>query len=1033
MDKSKILNRTDEFPDSVKSEFDIEQLPDSSRRKFLGLLGASAAFAAAGCSDYRDKGKIVPYNRKPEDMIIGIADYYATTINVDGLPHSVLVKSREGRPVKIDGNTEDKLFAGKTTAIGQASIIGLYDPDRLKHPQGVKGGNIELFKSDEVKKNWLEIDKSVIDSLKKAVRENKEIAIVANTNYSPTTARVLKEFSEKYPTTKIYTYDFFNDNARQQANELCYGTKSQPSISWHKAKTLLLLEADLLGNEGVLPKQIRQIMQNRNVDDLDNFSRIYCVEAAMSLTGMNADYRFKLTPEAHTLLLKALINSVWNKAQNKPDGLVLTDYFKSITLEKFAEEYGLPLDKLKTLAEDLIANQGKAIIYAGEKMPVSVHILTNFLNEMLGNSLICGKNQKHTRFSLASSKEDWQKLFENMRSGKTEVIIHYDCNPVYHFPPEYKYADALKKVPVSICMSINPSETVELCSIKLPINHDLECFGDYQLVSGIIYTQQPLIAPLFSTRQKEAILLNWMSDHPEEYDEELYYNYLKNNWQEIVYNQVDTVMPFEMFWQTSLHDGFATAKEHFQLCPHKPAEDSTVQNTDGSYKVNAFNFNAIKQVKDYVKRDFTLILSRNYYLGDGRYANNGWLQELPHPVTKICWDNYALMSSSTMKKMGLKKDDLVEVEIEGRKIKLPAMEQPAMADEVVQIELGYGRWAGGTVANEVGVNANILMSKRGGMSDYIYTGATVKKVGGKCKLASSQEHNPIDDEFLKDQHLKRNIIRETTLEHFKKHPHFLHEDHHELENYYPDHQYPGVKWAMVIDLNKCIACANCVAACNVENNIPVVGKDQVIKGRRMHWARIDRYFSGTPEDAIASNQPVFCYQCDLAPCENVCPVVATNHSTDGINQMVYNRCVGTRYCANNCPYKVRRYNFYDFRDHFKNGYYYEDTVKLVHNPEVTVRTRGVMEKCNFCLQRIMEARQEATKQGRDVKGTDVRTACQDACPANAIVFGDMNDPESDVSKLIKHNLNYITLEYLNIKPNISYIAKLRNTKAEDSV
>ncbi len=1032
MNKPNEINiRKAEFPESVTEKFDLEKLPDSSRRKFLGLIGASTAFAVAGCTDYREKGKIVPYNQKPEEAIAGQAEYYATTINIDGIPYSALVKTREGRPIKIDGNPEDHVNQGKITAAGQASILSLYDPDRLKEPQGVKGGKIELFKSDEVRKSWEDIDKTVIESLKKADREGKEIAIVAHTNYSPTQARLFKEFKEKYKTAKVYTYDFFNDTPRQKVWEMCFGKKSFPLVRWHKAKTVVLLEADILGNEGIIPKNIRQIMQNRNVDNLDSFSRIYCFEAAMSLTGMAADYRIKITPEAHTELLKALINEVISKSGIKYE--VYPSELKGYKLVKIAEKYGLPKKKLELLAGELIENKGKSIVYAGDKMPVSVHILTNFLNEILDSKDGFCVNHKAVRFSMPSSLEEMEALVKNMKNGKTEMVIHFDSNPVFHLPDDLGYTAALEEVPVKISLSVNPSETEELCNIKLPVNHDLESWGDFQIVSRLVYMRQPLIAPLFNTREKEAVLLNWMSGTPEEYSEFIYHDYLKKNWRENVFSQANTVFPFEAFWKASVHDGFAKAGgSGFQLCPYKTGEKEISDIISSEEKQNGFNIAALKEAKDITKKDFTLILSKNYFLGDGRYANNGWLQEIPHPVTKISWDNYALMSTITARKLGVWKDDIVEISINGRKIKMPVMNQPGMADGVIQIELGYGRWNAGAAGNDVGRNANVLLSKKGGISDFIFTGVSVKKTGEKYKLVTMQEHHALDYEFLKEKHLSRKIIREGTVEQYKHHPHFLHEKHHELKNYYPDRKYEEVKWAMVIDLNKCTACGNCVAACNVENNIPVVGKDQCGKGREMQWARIDRYYSGTPEDAVASNQPVYCYQCDLAPCENVCPVVATNHSTDGINQMVYNRCVGTRYCANNCPYKVRRFNFYDFRDHFKDGYFYEDSLKLLNNPEVTVRSRGVMEKCNFCLQRIMEARQEATKKGAKIKGSDVKTACQEACPSDAIIFGDMNDPESEVSKLMKHNLNYITLEYLNIKPNISYIARLRNTKAEDS-
>jgi molybdopterin-containing oxidoreductase family iron-sulfur binding subunit len=415
-------------------------------------------------------------------------------------------------------------------------------------------------------------------------------------------------------------------------------------------------------------------------------------------------------------------------------------------------------------------------------------------------------------------------------------------------------------------------------------------------------------------------------------------------------------------------------------------------------------------------------------MGLGKFANNGWLQELPHPVTKVTWDNYAAISPSTAKDLQVENDDVLKINIGDREISIPAMIQPGMANETIVIELGYGRSNAGTVANGVGVNANALLD---GSSQLFFDNATVTKTGETYKLISTQEHHSLDEALVKDLHLSRGIIQEGTLEEYSKHPEFLKEHKHEIFSITENHKYPDVKWAMSIDLNKCLGCSECITSCNVENNVPVVGKDQVEVGREMHWLRIDRYYSGTPDEPIVSTQPMLCQHCDNAPCENVCPVNATNHSPDGLNQMVYNRCVGTRYCANNCPYKVRRFNFYDFRDHFQNEYYQNELTYLVNNPEVTVRSRGVIEKCTFCVQNIMEARENAIRDGKEFDGSNVTTSCQSACPTNAIEFGNSNNSESNVSKHREHNLSYHVLEELNIIPNVTYLAKIRNTHSED--
>ncbi|HEX9252525.1 MAG TPA: 4Fe-4S dicluster domain-containing protein, partial [Ignavibacteriaceae bacterium] len=431
-------------------------------------------------------------------------------------------------------------------------------------------------------------------------------------------------------------------------------------------------------------------------------------------------------------------------------------------------------------------------------------------------------------------------------------------------------------------------------------------------------------------------------------------------------------------------------------------------------------------------KGYTLVIKENYSLADGRFAHNGWLQELPHPISKITWDNYAAVSEKTCKDLGLKNNDVIEITIGDRKLSIPVFMQAGSADEVITIESGYGKNNSGTVASKVGFDAISLLSKVSNYSSWIYSGAAIKKTGDTYELASSQEHHAFDDATTKDLHKSRNIIQEATVAGYIKNPHIIKEKHHdELISVYDPHPYPGLKWGMSIDLNKCTGCGDCVIACNVENNIPVVGKDQVLKSREMQWLRIDRYYSGTPDEPSVSIQPMLCQHCDQAPCENVCPVVATNHSPDGLNQMVYNRCVGTRYCSNNCPFKVRRFNFFNFRDHFRDSYQESPILALMHNPEVTVRSRGVMEKCTFCVQRISEARADATYDKRTLKGSDVTTACQDSCGSNAIHFGDINDKESEFYKYRNHELGYYVLEELNIHPNVTYIAKLRNIHSEE--
>jgi molybdopterin-containing oxidoreductase family iron-sulfur binding subunit len=525
--------------------------------------------------------------------------------------------------------------------------------------------------------------------------------------------------------------------------------------------------------------------------------------------------------------------------------------------------------------------------------------------------------------------------------------------------------------------------------------------------------QQPVIAPLYDTRQTEAILLNWISGDSSAYDESIYHQYLMSNWEKNIYPSLNSELDFKRFWYNSLHDGVVYSKEI-------------------SESIGAFNIASVSEIKPKeFSNNFSLHIKESYSVRDGRFANNGWLQELPHPVSKIVWDNYAAISPKTANDLGLMSNDLVEISTDASSLRIPVFIQPGASDNSITIETGYGRKNGGTVGTGVGFNANTLISSNAGLTPWLYSDVKVKKVSGNYKLVTAQTVYAFNEGLTKDLPAKRGIIKEATVQEYLNNPHFLHhEEKHELKSVNPFYDYTGVKWGMSIDMNRCLGCGECVVACNVENNIPVVGKDQVDKGREMHWIRIDRYYSGTPEDPNVNNQLMICQHCDHAPCENVCPVVATTHSPDGLNQMVYNRCVGTRYCSNNCPYKVRRFNYFNFRDHFRNGFQEAPVFALLMNPEVTVRSRGVMEKCTFCVQRISDARSEATREGRDLKGSDVKTACQEACTTNAIHFGDINNNEEDFSKFRNHELGYFVLEELNIRPNVTYIAKLKNTNSE---
>jgi molybdopterin-containing oxidoreductase family iron-sulfur binding subunit len=989
--------KSNEFMEGVTDDFDESKLPGLSRKKFIALLSASTAFAATACTDYRDKGEIVPYNKRPEETLPGKANYYASTCTGCSQSCGILIKTREGRPIKIDGNPDHPINNGKICAKGQASILNLYDPERLKDPM------ISGRKSD-----WKSVDQEIISHLVDAKKLNKEISIVTGTIVSPAMKRLLDEFTVKFSNTKVYQIELVSDQIRREAWFDSYGSYDYPAIKFEQANVILSLDSDFLGNESSFIENMQKYSTKREVIDKVNFNRLYVAEGRLSATGAMADYRISISPDLQyqfvMMLIKELMKSgsainVSNDIQSKINSL--TD--------------DLQIDKIKValLLKDLNSNRGKSIVYAGNTLSKDVHVAVNMLNEILGNTSLYDYSSSFKSHMPYAKTEELSQLVDSMNNDKVGVVIHLDSNPVFTLPGDFGYEPALKKVPVTLSLTEAVNETSTLCKYALPINNQLESWGDANYRSGVYSLQQPVIAPIFNTRQKEAVILNWISGEASNYKDDIYHKYLMSYFNNNVYSKRNSLSDEKSFWYSVLHDGVVIFKEEIQRT---------------SFRLDAFiNTKLVSKNNGY-----TLHLTESYFVGDGRFTNNGWLHEVPHPISKITWDNYASISPALAKELNVEMNDLIKISSEGKTLTLPVMVQPGIADKTINIELGYGRDVVGDVGKNVGFNAINLMTKNNSLSPFVVSNVSVSKVSGKHKLVSTQEHHSLDDTFVKDFHRIRKIIQEGTVEEYIKDPHFLHHEKHEVFGITREHKYTGVKWAMSIDLNKCTSCTACVTSCNVENNIPVVGKDQVERGREMHWMRLDRYYSGTPEDPIVSNQPMLCQHCDNAPCENVCPVNATNHSPDGLNQMAYNRCVGTRYCSNNCPYKVRRYNFFDFRDHFADEYYQNDLTALINNPEVTVRSRGVMEKCTFCVQRIMEARSDAIAEGRELKGTDVTTACQQACPTNAIVFGDANDPESKISKLREHNLAYHVLEELNIKPNVTYIAKLRNTHPEEN-
>ncbi len=988
----KELHNDPEFLEATKIEPDTSKTSALSRRKFLGLLSASAALAATGCANYRDKGEVIPYNQKPEEVILGLPNFYASTFTDGSNVSGVLLKTREGRPIKVDGNPDHPVSKGKINARGQASILNLYDPGRYREP---------MFSPDRQNHQpvqWKDLTSKIAGELKAASSSGKEIAIVTNTISSPTLKKLLEDFKTTYPTTKVYSYEVFNDSNRKSAWQKCYGTRPMPVVQLDKAKVIVALESDFLETEGDSIESTRMFTQNRDVMKSKDFNRLYCVESAMTITSMNADYRLRLRSDAIEEFVFCLLAEL---SKNKVGTL---DPKPS---EVFTKKYKLDEKVVKHLVDDLEKNAGSSFVLCGEKLPESTHIAVNMLNEILGNTKLFSSEASHVEVMPLSSQQELENLAANMNTGKVGAVIHFGSNPVYNFSSDYNYAEALKKVQTVITMTESQTETGEASNYILACNHDFESWGDHQTRSNFYGTQQPIINPLYNTRQKESILLSWIQNAGD-FTDKIYHEYLKTNWEKNIYPAVGSAASFKNYWNSVLHDGVAPIK--------LKSETNTAINQEALATTN----------KVTVGSGFVVLLQNNNSIGDGRFANNGWLQELPHPVSKIVWDNYAAISVQSAAELGVNNNDMIEISVGNKKQTLPVFIQPGLGDKVIEVSLGYGRTKAGVVGSDVGVNAGALQSKA---HERFLINASVTKASGTYELVSTQEHFPIDPPpLLKDIQYKRHIIQEGTVDEYKKNPKFIKEHRGELDlrAINRTHDYKNVKWAMSIDLNKCTGCGSCVIACNVENNIPVVGKEQVKANREMMWLRVDRYYSGSADEPKISTQPMLCQHCDFAPCENVCPVAATTHSPDGINGMAYNRCVGTRYCSNNCPYKVRRFNYFNFRDHFKDEYYEQDSLSLLHNPEVTVRSRGVMEKCTFCIQRIMTERQNAIEQKREIKGANVKTACQEACPSEAIIFGNANDKESEIAKYREHELGYTVLEEIKVFPNVTYIAKLRN-------
>ncbi len=960
------LSDTPEFRDFVHQEFPAgasEMRDQVSRRTFLSLMGASLAFAGlAGCR--KPVEKILPYVTAPENVIPGVPQHYATTMPLGLEAYGILVENHEGRPTKIEGNELHPATLGATDAWIQASLLGLYDPDRSQRI---------LEKGNE--KNWADFVQFWRSQLEKlTLNQGSGLAIVSESFSSPTLARLMAAFKTKYPQAIWATYEPVSTENEIEGMRLIAGRPLRVDRAFDKAQVVLALDSDFLKSEPGSVRAARGFAAARRiVSERDEMNRLYAVEGVYSLTGAHADHRLRLAPSKIPGFTAALALELNRQGLS----LSVAPQLAGFGNHSFDQNW------LKAVAADLLQHRGSSIVCAGQRQPVAVHALVFAMNEALGNNNQTIMYRDYVDSALPSFSE-LETLVTKLNAGQISSVILLGGNPVHDAPADLSFKSALSKAENSVHLSLYRDETSRSATWHLPMAHYLESWGDARAFDGTASVIQPMIEPLFGGHSAIELLNLLVTG-----EDQRGYDIVRQTWQGL------TTGVFESSWRRALHDGLLADS----------ATPAIAVNTSPSNLAAAMM--GLNPGGDGLEAVFAL--SPQVY--DGRFVNNGWLQEMPHPVSKLTWDNCATISPATAKQLGLSSNDLVQLTANGRSIEVPVWILPGQADNTIGLELGYGRQKFGRVAEGAGFDVYPLRVSAG---MHLATGVALTKVGREYELVSAQDHWSMEG---------RPLIREASLDDYRRHPNFAKEmvEHPPLESLWKERDYSeGYQWGMAVDLNSCTGCGSCVIACQSENNIPIVGKRQVAKGREMHWLRIDRYFSGSLDDAAMVHQPVMCQHCENAPCEQVCPVAATVHDKEGLNVMVYNRCIGTRYCSNNCPYKVRRFNYFNFT---------KDTpeiVRMAMNPDVTVRFRGVMEKCTFCVQRISEGRIKAKLENRTIKDGEVRSACQQACPTDAIVFGNVNDPGSRVNKIKAQNRNYAMMAELNVKPRLTYLAKIRN-------
>jgi MoCo/4Fe-4S cofactor protein with predicted Tat translocation signal len=966
------LAQSDAFIEMLHREFprQASTLPEgTSRRDFLKLMSASMALAGLTACVKQPLEPIVPYVRQPNEVVLGNPLFFASAMPFGAYATPVLVESHEGRPTKIEGNPEHPAGLGGSDVFAQASILDMYDPDRAQ---------IHTYLGDI--RTWGDYALALKGALnsQNAV-QGAGLRILSAPTSSPTMASLMEQVQSAFPQSKWIQWEPVNRDNVRAGSMLAFGQYVETRYNLEKADIILSLDGDFLssGFPGFL-YYTRQFSGRRNPDLKEKMSRFYSVQSTPTNTSGKADHRLPVRASEVEAVARAIASGVG--AGGGSTGNLNPAYQKFVA----------------ALVKDLQAHKGAAVVIPGDNQPPAVHALAHAINGALGaggNTVIYTETvQVKPQDGTAALKE----LVGDMNAGNVEMLLIMGSNPVYDAPIDYGFAQAMDKVGLRVQHTLYSNETTDHVHWQISGTHYLEQWGDSRAFDGTVSLIQPLIAPLYNGKSEYEFIFALVGS-----SETSGYDLVRKYWQDKISGDFDTA------WRKSLNDGYL---------PNTALAAKSVAAKGGSIPPTVVPSSELMEV----------MFRRDPLIYDGSRANNAWLQETPKPIMNLCWDNAVLISPDQAKKSGLVTGDVVEISVNGRTVNGPIWPQPGHPDNSITVFLGYGRTKAGHVGTDVGFSAYKL---RTGGSPW-YDAGSIKKVGSDFGFAHPQGFQYIDVSDLpkvSDNLVGRHVIRKASLEDFMKNPDFANEDVDtpgpEM-TLYPNYQYTELKWGMAIDMNSCVGCKTCIVACQAENNIPVVGKEQTMRGRQMQWLRVDVYYEGGTENPGMYYQPVPCMQCENAPCEQVCPVGATVHSTEGLNDMVYNRCVGTRYCSNNCPYKVRRFNFLLWQDWTTPQY------KMMRNPEVTIRSRGVMEKCTYCVQRIQQGRITAERESRKVRDGEVITACQQACPAGAIHFGDLNDPDSKVTRIKQQQRNYGLLADLNTRPRTTYLAIVSNPNPE---